>query len=365
MTDTLQMKVAGGDITDDERWQAVQARDNRFDGGFVYAVRSTGIYCRPSCPSRRPKRGQVLFFVSPDIAELAGFRPCQRCQPRVSITAQSELVERVRRWIEEHGDESVKLAVLGMEFGVSPYHLQRTFKRFTGVTPRQYATSWRLARLKGLLREGKDVTSAMYEAGYGSSSRLYEQAPASIGMTPNTYRRGGQGVEVSYAIVDCPLGRLLVAATERGICAIGLSDSDAALEAFLKSELPAASIRRDDADVRQWIHPLLEHLDGRHPRLNVPIDIEGTDFQLRVWEALRMIPYGGTRSYADIAHSLGQPSAARAVAQACAANPVAIVIPCHRVIRKDGGLGGYRWGLERKQALLKREGLGGGLDEHG
>jgi AraC family transcriptional regulator, regulatory protein of adaptative response / methylated-DNA-[protein]-cysteine methyltransferase len=352
------LSVVSGDavaLDDDERWQAVQARDGRFDGSFVYAVRSTGIYCRPSCPSRRPKRDRVVFYHTATEAERAGFRSCHRCEPNREDSVQEELVRRAIAFIEGRDGEPVTLVALGQELGISPYHLQRTFKRVTGITPRQYAESRRLARLKTRLKEGDDVTSALYKAGYGSSSRLYEQAYARLGMTPNAYRRGGQGAHVRYTIVDCSLGRLLVAATEHGVCASGIGDSDADLEAFLRAEFPAAEPRRDEASVSVWASAIVAQIEGRETSTDAPLCLQGTDFQRKVWEALRAIPCGAVRTYSEIARSLGQPTAARAVARACAANRVAVVVPCHRIIRKDGSLGGYRWGIERKQALLKEE----------
>lgn len=343
------------DLTDEVKWRAVEARDARLDGAFVYAVQTTGVYCRPSCPSRRPRRERVAFFSGPEAAETAGFRACRRCEPGKPTTARDELVERARQWIEDHADETVRLADLGRELGVSPYHLQRTFKRALGFTPRQYAEARRLASLKARLRAGEEVTSALHGAGYGSSSRLYEHAHARLGMTPSTYRRGGKGVLVKYTIVDCPLGRLIVGATERGICAVGLSSSDQDLEAFIRAELPAAQIDRDDAALSPLAQALLAHLEGGRAELDLPTDAQGTTYQRKVWDALRMIPYGETRTYSDVAAALGEPRAMRAVARACAANPLAVVVPCHRVLRKDGHLGGYRWGLERKAALLERE----------
>jgi AraC family transcriptional regulator of adaptative response/methylated-DNA-[protein]-cysteine methyltransferase len=238
---------------------------------------------------------------------------------------------------------------------VSPYHLQRVFKRVMGITPRQYVQACRIEHLKTQIKEGAAVTSALYEAGYGSSSRLYEQAPAQFGMTPTAYRRGGQGMFIHYTIVDCPLGRLLVAATERGLCAVSLGNDDAELEAVLFTEYPAASIQRDENNLSSWVNALLRHLSGQQPHLDLPLDIQATAFQRRVWEELRAIPYGQTCSYSKIAERIGDSKKARAVALACANNPVAIVIPCHRVVRNDGNIGGYRWGVERKQMLLAQE----------
>lgn len=343
-------------MDEENRWQAILDRDVGSDGAFVYAVRSTGIYCRPSCPSRRPRRDQVIFFPVSEAAERAGFRPCRRCRPQENTSPQVKWVQHICRYIETHLNDPLTLANLSAEVGISPYHLQRTFKRIMGLTPRQYAEAYRLGRLKTRLREGEDVTRALYAVGYGSSSRVYERAPTQLGMTPATYRRGGRGMRISYTIVDCPLGRLLVAATERGVCAVSLGDSDAALEAALSSEYPAAEIDRDEVDLNQWVSTLLNYLNGRQPHLNLlPMDVQATAFQWRVWKELRAIPYGSTRSYGEVARVLGQPTAARAVARACATNPVALVIPCHRVVRKDGDLGGYRWGVERKRALLAQE----------
>jgi AraC family transcriptional regulator, regulatory protein of adaptative response / methylated-DNA-[protein]-cysteine methyltransferase len=343
-------------------WQAVMTRDAQFESAFVYAVRSTGVYCRPTCASRRPSRHQVAFYSSPEAAEQAGFRPCRRCRPRGeaadSRSAQAKLVERLCREIEASlnvGDGAITLAALGQRVGANPYQVQRRFKRVMGITPRQYADAQRLARLKSRLREGQDVTGALYDAGYGSSRALYERAPSRMGMTPATYRKGGRGMRVGYTIADSPLGRLLVGATERGVCAVCLGDSDKALETSLFAEYPQAEIHRDDATLRPWISAFLSHLQGRTPHLDLPVDVRATAFQWRVWEELRSIPYGSTRSYSDVARAIGRPSAVRAVAHACATNPVAVVIPCHRVVGKDGGLHGYRWGLERKQVLLALE----------
>lgn len=339
-------------------WRAVLARDARFDGRFVFAVRSTGIYCRPSCPSRRARRAKVLFFALPEAAEQSGFRPCRRCRPREGPRSpQAELVARLCRHIEAHSDGPLTLAELAAQAGIAPHRLLRTFQRVMGITPRQYADALRLRRLKKHLRRGVDVTTALYEAGYGSSSRLYERSNAQLGMTPDAYRRGGRGMRLGYAIARSPLGRLLVAATERGVSAVYLGDSDAPLVAALRKEYSNAEVRRDTNGLSRWVRALLRHLEGRQPRLDLPLDIQATAFQRRVWEALRGIPYGATRSYSQVARSLGRPTAARAVARACATNPVSVVIPCHRVVREDGGLGGYRWGLERKRALLEREKL--------
>ena len=346
-------------MLEEKYWQAVLTRDNRSDGTFVYGVRSTGIYCNPSCSARRPQREQVVFFPQPEAAEQAGFRACRRCRPQEATVyeLQAEMVQHACRYIETHLEGPLTLDVLGKEVSVSPYHLQRVFKRIMGITPRRYAQAYRLGQLKQQLKEGETVTTALYNTGYGSSSRLYEQAPAQLGMTPAAYRRGGKSAHIGYTIVDCPLGRLLIAATEKGICSICLGNSDADLETALFSEYPAAEIQRDGVELSQWVNTLLNHLNGQQPQLDLPIDVQATAFQWQVWEKLRAIPYGSTRSYGEIAQELGDPKAARAVARACATNPVAIVVPCHRVVREDGSLGGYRWGLERKRQLLAQESM--------
>jgi len=274
---------------------------------------------------------------------------------QTSTSDTGELVQRICRALEAEREGPWTLTSLGAAFGLSPYRLHRLFRRTLGVTPRQYADACRLRGLKQRLRNGEDVTSALYAAGYGSSSRLYEQAPAQLGMTPATYRRGGRGLRIHYTTVASPLGRLLVGATARGLCAVSLGDSDKTLEAILRREYSQAEIRRDGETLRDWVRALLAHLRGQPAKLALPLDIQATAFERRVWEALRRIPYGETRSYSAIARAMGKPSAARAVARACAKNPVAIVIPCHRVVRADGKSGGYRWGAARKRKLLARE----------
>lgn len=341
---------------EEQYWQAILARDTHFDGVFVYAVRSTGIYCRPSCPSRKPHRAQVVFFPQTSAAEQAGFRPCERCRPQEPAgNEQAQLVQAVCRYIETHLEDPVTLKVLSKQVNVSPYHLQRTFKRVMGMSPREYADTQRMQAFKAQLREGRDVTTALYEVGYSSSSRLYERAATQIGMTPATYRKGGRGMRIGYTIVDSPLGRLLVAATQRGICAVSLGDNDADLEQTLRAEYPAAEIARSDNGFQAWVQTILAYLDGRHPDLDLPLDVQATAFQWRVWQALREIPYGSTTTYSELARSLGQPNATRAVARACATNPVSLVVPCHRVVGTDGSLRGYRWGVERKRKLLEQE----------
>jgi AraC family transcriptional regulator of adaptative response/methylated-DNA-[protein]-cysteine methyltransferase len=341
-------------IDADRAWSAVLARDTGADGTFVTAVRTTGIYCRPSCPARHPKRENVQFFGSSEEAERSGYRACKRCKPN-EVHQHTLLVQQVCDEIDARVDDPPTLAELGKVTGMSPYHLQRVFKRVMGISPRQYADAKRLERLKsGLREEHSDVTTAGYEAGYGSSSRLYEHAPEQLGMTPGTYRRGGRGMHVRYSIVDSPLGRLLVGTTERGVCKLSIGDDDDALRATLRQEYPEAEFSEDD-DICPWVAAILSHLEGRQPSIDLPLDVQATAFQRRVWQELRTIPYGQTRSYAEVATAIGEPMAVRAVANACGKNPVAIVVPCHRVVRNDGSLGGYHWGVERKAQLLAQE----------
>jgi AraC family transcriptional regulator of adaptative response/methylated-DNA-[protein]-cysteine methyltransferase len=338
------------------QWQTVLARDARFDGAFVYAVRSTGIYCRPSCPSRKPQRKFVEFFPEPQQAERAGFRPCRRCLPQqAEQDPTTELVLGVCRYLDEHADEATRLAKVAARFGRSPFHLQRMFKRVLGISPRQYSEARRVARLKTELRARDNVTDALYQAGYGSSSRLYEHADQHLGMTPAAYKRGGRGVRIHYAVANCALGKLLVAGTERGVCWVAMDKDEGRLTSALRHGFPEAEVAQDESAVSGWMKPLLQHLEGLLPDLRLPLDVQATAFQRRVWDLLRKIPYGSTRSYGEIARTLGNANAARAVARSCATNPVALAVPCHRVVRDDGSLGGYRWGIERKQALLERE----------
>jgi AraC family transcriptional regulator of adaptative response/methylated-DNA-[protein]-cysteine methyltransferase len=348
--------------SEDVRWRAVLERDRRADGSFVYAVQSTGVYCRPSCPSRRPRRDRVSFFDAPDAAQRAGYRACRRCAPDAA-TAADPWIEKVRRATVylANVDGHPSLARLAARLGGSPYHLQRNFKRIVGVTPREYAEACRLQAVRRRLRQGADVTDAMVAAGYGSSSRFYERAVPKFGMSPSAYRRGGAGLRIAYTIVDSPLGRLLVAATDRGVCSVKFAttpagrDEDARLARALADEYAGATIEADAGPLTRWTAAILAHLEGRRPRLDLPLDIQATAFQWQVWQALAAIPYGETRTYQEVARAVGRPAAVRAVARACAANPVALAIPCHRVVPKAGGAGGYRWGAARKKQLLLRE----------
>lgn len=352
----MSQAAAVSDLSAERRWRIVLARDRRYDGAFVYGVRSTGIYCRPSCPSRRPRRAQVDFFPVPELAERAGFRPCRRCRPAEAQAPDPRvpLVRAACRLIDSHPDAPASLAVLSARTGVTAHRLLRAFQRVLGISPRQYRDARRLDRFKAELRARRRVSPALYEAGYGSTSRVYERAHAQLGMTPATYSRGGAGVEISYATAPCPLGRLLVAQTARGICRVSLGSHPDELVADLRAEFPAAEIRRDHGLLAGSVSAILGYLEGERA-LDLPLDVRATAFQRLVWEALRGIPYGSTRSYGQIARAIGRPSATRAVARACATNPAALVIPCHRVVQADGGLGGYRWGTERKRALLDRE----------
>jgi len=348
--------TAVAEETDDPRWNAVIARDAARDGEFVFAVSSTGVYCRPSCAARRPRRANVQFFAKPEQAEQAGYRACLRCRPKsFSGNTESNGMKAICRFIEQHLDEPVTLDRLGKEFRQSPFHLQRRFKAVLGITPREYADSCRLRLLKRNLQAGDSVTRAMYDAGYGSSSRLYEKTASQLGMTPDKYRRGAIAAAIRYTCADSPLGRMLIAATDRGICAIQFARSDGELIEGLKREFPFATRKVDEGGLRSWAGALLRHMRGKDLDSSLPLDIRATAFQRRVWAYLQSIPFGATQSYSQVAKGIGRPSAVRAVARACATNPVAVAIPCHRVVRGDGSMGGYRWGIERKKALLEME----------
>lgn len=348
-------------MTDDERWEAVLARDASADGAFVYAVRSTGVFCRPSCSSRRPRRDRVAFYDIPEAAIRAGFRACRRCRPGDADATDPRLavVRRLCRLMESSEGGLPTLAELGAEVGLSPAHLQRSFKAALGISPRQYADAIRVTNFKAALRGGEAVTPALYGAGYGSSSRLYENAPEQLGMTPASYAKGGAGARITFTLVELDtsgeLGWLLVAATERGLCMVALGDSPSFLEDELRAEYPAADFARDDVTLAEWSRGVAALVEGNPPHRDLPIDVRATAFQRQVWERLRRIPAGTTLTYGEIAAELGKPSAARAVGRACATNPVAVVVPCHRAVGSDGALHGYRWGLERKRALLSRE----------
>jgi AraC family transcriptional regulator of adaptative response/methylated-DNA-[protein]-cysteine methyltransferase len=335
-------------------WQAVVERNNQYDDQFVYAVRSTGVFCRPSCPSRRPDPKHVSFFLSPVNAEAEGYRACKRCKPNEE-SPRVALIQKVCRFIEQNLDQPIRLSALSKETGLTTHHLLRTFKRALGITPRQYADQCRLKFLKSGLREGNGIAEAIYGAGYGSASRIYERSNEQFGMTPRTYVQGGKGMRIRYTIQDSPLGRLLLGATDRGVSAVSIGNEDAQLLRSLRLEYPQAEIVEDDGRLQSWSKLLLRHLKGETIEINLPLDVKATAFQRRVWEELRKIPYGETKSYSEIARRIGQPKATRAVARACGANPAAVVIPCHRVISKNGEFGGYKWGRERKLHLLQQE----------
>ena len=346
-------------------WAAVLSRDAGFDGLFVYAVRSTGIYCRPTCPSRRPSRSQALFFAEPEEARTAGYRPCRRCRPD-QPGENAELARRASRYIDDYiqsRDSLPLLSEVSEAMGVSGSRLRRVFAQETGLTPARYARARRLERFKSLLRDGESVASAAFDAGYGSSSRLYENASGQLGMTPASYRKGGAGAVIRYVFTDSALGGLLVAGTAIGICAVKLGDDSQPLIAELSDEFPAAEIRRaevgdrapESAGLRRWVESILQYLGGGPLNIDLPLDVLATVFQWRVWRQLQAIPSGETRTYQQLAEELDRPTASRAVGRACATNPVAPIVPCHRAVRKDGGLAGYRWGLHRKEALLAME----------
>ncbi len=338
-------------------WQAVSDRDCSFEGKFFYGVRSTGIYCRPTCPSRRPNRNQVCFFESAQSAEAAGFRPCKRCHPQsetVLNTTKNKIMAACQ-YIEAQVDRIPTLLELGSHIGMSPTYLQRLFKQIIGVSPFQYADALRVGRLKQCLQGGEEIAHALYNTGYGSSSRLYEKAPQQLGMTPRIYQGKGTTMRIAYTIVPSPLGYLLVATTEKGICAVKLGDEADVLERTLILEFARADIFRDDHTYKEWVQAILDLIVRDLPDLDLPLDIQGTAFQKQVWQALQKIPYGETRTYTDIARNLGKPQAVRAVGNACGANPIALIVPCHRVVRSNGSLGGYHWGIERKQKLLAYE----------
>ena len=342
---------------EDARWDAVIAKRIDADGRFVYAVATTGIYCRPSCSSRQPARRNVRFYETSFEAEKAGFRACRKCggRPKGEDDRQLIAVRRACQEIEASEEQAPSLELLASATGVSPHHLHRLFKKAMGITPRQYWDSIRLGRLKENLRSGEPVAPALYGAGYGSSSRLYEKSDGQLGMTPASYGRGGAGAVIAYASRSSALGLVLVGATSKGVCFVALGDDEAALAEELAHDFPKAQRHRDDDGLGEMLDTVVAHLDGREPNIHLPLDVQATAFQRQVWQALSDIPYGETRSYGELAQAIGKPGAPRAVGRACGGNPVALLVPCHRAIGADGRLTGYRWGVERKQALLDRE----------
>jgi AraC family transcriptional regulator of adaptative response/methylated-DNA-[protein]-cysteine methyltransferase len=336
-------------------WAALERRDAGA-GSFLYGVRTTGVYCRPGCTSRLPLRKNAMFFETPAAAEAAGMRPCKRCRPTEDSSASRHLAAIEKACALLRTSETMpSLGELADAAGISRFHFHRVFKQITGATPRDYARTHRLGRLAEKLDAGERVTEAIYASGFGSSSRAYEAAPAALGMTPGARRRGGSGQTIRFAVVETPLGWALVATTTRGICMTGLANDRDSLIAALQQRFPAAEIIADEAGLKDWADRIVGFITAPDRTLDLPLDIQGTAFQAQVWRALQKIPLGMTASYTEIAAALGQPKAVRAVAQACAANKLALLVPCHRVIRSDGDLGGYRWGLERKRALLARE----------
>jgi AraC family transcriptional regulator of adaptative response/methylated-DNA-[protein]-cysteine methyltransferase len=343
-------------LTDDERWAAVAAKDARFDGSFVYSVATTGVYCHPSCPARRAKRANVQFHATCIDAESAGFRPCKRCKPDGAprAVADAAKVTNACRLIEA-SEELPSLAELAQAAGLSPTHFHRLFKSIIGVTPKAYAVAQRQQRVRDQLAQSVSVTAAIYRAGFNSNGRFYATSTKVLGMTPTEYRKGGSKTTIKFAAGPCSLGDVLVAASEKGVCAVLLGDDADALVRDLQDRFPNADLVGGDQEFERMAACVIAAVEAPGSDLNLPLDIRGTAFQHRVWAALRDIPAGSTRSYADIAKKIGQPKAVRAVAQACGANSLAIIIPCHRVVRNDGSLSGYRWGVERKRALLEKE----------
>ncbi len=346
----------------DQYLEAVKNRDRRFFSSFVYVVKTTGVFCRPSCPSRKPSLDRVEFFSNSEQAREAGFRACLRCRPDAPLEKPEQLawIEKVCKYMDENFSDKIRLDSLAKIADQSPFYFHRTFKQYMGVTPRQYLEAVRLKHLKLSLKRGESARKSTYAAGYNTTGWLYSSGDSKIGVSPAEYRSGGKGLTIAYSLTECTLGRLLVAATTNGVCFVALGDSDPRLLSHLKSEYPHAQIISDaeaGIDMGGWISEILEYLQGKNRLLssNLPIDVQATAFQWKVWKELQNIPYGATRSYNEIAERIGVPKGYRAVANACASNHVPLAIPCHRVVRKNGDLGGYRWGVERKRKLLEME----------
>lgn len=349
-----QFSKQGGAI--DWRWQAVETKNADFDGMFYFGVQTTGIFCRPSCSSKSPKRQNVTFFMTPAEAETAGFRACLRCKPKTEYFpgASATLIQKAFEMLYADEMDVLTIDELSSRLAVSPGHLQKTFKAVLGLSPKEVLDMMRIENFKRNVKKN-DVTTSLYDSGFGSSRSLYEKAGESLGMTPATYKKGGKDMNINYTIVDSPLGKLMVAATEKGICAVSFGETAKTLLNELEQEFFAANIENNDAVLKEAVNAILRSLEGEKTILKLPLDLRASAFQMRVWSELRRIPYGETRSYGQIAEELGNPKAVRAVARACATNPVALVNPCHRVIGADGKLSGYKWGIERKEQLLKRE----------
>ena len=340
---------------DDGRWEAFVRRDPGADGRFVVAVETTCIYCRPTCPARRPLRRNVRFLADAATAERQGYRACKRCRPELGQRPAEALVEKVKALLVADLESPPGLDALARATGFSPAHLQKTFKKHTGLSPKEFVSAARLERWKAELRAGKPVTEAWLEAGYGSAGRAYAAARRQMGMSPAQYGKGGAGLRILWTVLDTPLGALLLARTERGMCRVAFGESAGALEALLRSEFPAAELERATPGSDARLRAAAAALGERSGAERLPLDVKATAFQRQVWQALRAIPSGSTASYAEVARSVGHPTAVRAVARACATNPVALAVPCHRVVHSDGSLSGYRWGPERKRALLAAE----------
>ncbi len=346
------------DFNENDLWQAVQDRNADYDGRFYYGVMTTGVFCRPSCPSRGAKRENVRFFTKPSEAEAAGLRPCLRCHP-LQDNPTSVLMTEAAHYIEGHADESISLSRLSNEFGLSATHLQKSFKRQHGISPKEYQNAHRLKKLKDALKSGDDISGAIYEAGYGSVSRVYEQVDGRIGMTLSAYRDGGKGEKIAYVIRNTALGPIIMAATNRGVCFIHFGNDENILLSLLSKEYPQAELLPSSAvdtpELALWVEALDHHLSHNAPRPDIPLHLNGTAFQMRVWRFLMSVPEGEVKSYSEVAQAIGSPKAIRAAATACTVNNIAILIPCHRVLRSDGSLGGYRWGLARKRTLIDQE----------
>jgi AraC family transcriptional regulator of adaptative response/methylated-DNA-[protein]-cysteine methyltransferase len=335
-------------------WQATVARDRHADGDFILGVRTTHIYCRPSCPARRPLRQNVIFFRTREEAEKQGFRPCLRCRPN-EVSGAVALVERAARYLADSNEDGLRLGALAQKLETTQGALRRAFRQVTGLAPRELAEALRIKRFKAILRSGTKITDALYETGYGSSSRVYERSNAQLGMTPATYQKGGKGMKIGYTVAKSPLGKVLVAATSRGVSAVYLGEAENALVSELREEYPSAEITPAGMADQKWIKEIVQRIEGKQPSMELPLDLQATAFQRCVWQELQRIPRGSTRTYSQVARALGRPKAVRAVARACATNPVSVVVPCHRVVRQDGNLAGYRWGLSRKEQLLAKE----------
>jgi len=353
---TTKVELLAAATVSDPRWAAVVARDPAADGRFFYSVKTTGVYCRPSCAARAARPENVAFHVTAADAERAGFRPCKRCKPdqRPLADDHAELVAELCRFIES-SEQPPSLDALARRAGFSPFHLHRIFKAVTGVTPRAYATAHRARRVRARLDRAASVTQAIYDAGYNSSGRFYDAANDLLGMKPSDYRAGGANTQIRFAVGECSLGSILVAASERGVCSILLGDDPDPLARDLQDRFPRAHLIGGDAEFERLVARVVGFVETPRQGLELPLDVRGTAFQQRVWQALREVPAGRTVSYTQVAHRIGAPKSVRAVGQAVAANPIAVAIPCHRVIRTDGTLSGYRWGVERKRALLERE----------